>query len=91
MNIDDVRLRIKASNIVLKKFKKYFKILKNHGCIILPSYSEGMSRSIMEAIASSRPVICSNVYGCKEMVRNNFNGFLVKPRSSKSIYNNEKI
>ena len=35
----------------------------------------------------SRPVICSNVYGCKEMVRNNFNGFLVKPRSSKSIYN----
>ena len=37
MNIDDVRLRIKASNIVLKKnLRNISKILKNHGCIILP-------------------------------------------------------
>ena len=50
------------------------------------SYSEGMSRSIMEAISSGRPVICSNIHGCKEMVVNNFNGFLIKPRSIKSIY-----
>ena len=53
----------------------------------MPSYSEGMSRSIMEAISFARPVICSNIYGCKEMVINNFNGFHVKPKSIQSIFN----
>ena len=44
-----------------------------------------MSRSIMEAISSGRPVICSNIHGCKEMVENNFNGFLVEPRDAISL------
>ena len=61
-------------------------LLKSHGCLILPSYSEGMSKSIMEAISSGRPIICSNISGCREMVVNNFNGFLVKPKSTSSIY-----
>lgn len=79
---------IKGSEITIKKnVKNINHILSANGCLILPSYSEGMSRSIMEAISSGRPVICSNIHGCKEMVKNNFNGFLIKPRSIKSLYN----
>ena len=79
---------IKGSEITIKKnVKNINHILSTNGCLILPSYSEGMSRSIMEAISSGRPVICSNIHGCKEMVINNFNGFLIKPRSIKSLYN----
>lgn len=78
---------IKGSEITIKKsVKNINSILRTNGCLILPSYSEGMSRSIMEAISSGRPVICSNIHGCKEMVVNNFNGFLIKPRSVNSLY-----
>ena len=78
---------INGSRIAIKKnIKNINHILKTNGCLILPSYSEGMSRSIMEAISSGRPVICSNINGCKEMVYDNFNGFLIKPRSINSIY-----
>jgi len=73
-------------NIDIKiNFKNIKKLISNHDCIVLPSYSEGMSRSIMEAASLGRPIICSNISGCKEMVKNNFNGFLVKPKSINSL------
>ena len=57
--VNDLKFKTSNTNIVLKiNAKNISKILKDHGCLILPSYSEGMSRSIMEAITSSRPVIC---------------------------------
>ena len=88
INIENLKSQLKNRNIIIKKnVRNIKKILKESGCLILPSYSEGMSRSIMEAISSSRPVLCSNIFGCKEMVRNNFNGFLFKPKSEKSIFN----
>ena len=45
-----------------------------------------MSRSIMEAASSGRAIICSNINGCKEMVENNYNGFLTEPKSVDSLY-----
>ena len=83
-----LKKKLIGHNIILKKnIKNVRNLLKYNGCLILPSYSEGMSRSIMEAISSGRPIICSNISGCKEMVIDNFNGFLIKPKSAKSIYN----
>ncbi len=75
------------SKIFLKKnVLNVRKLIKTHDCIVLPSYSEGMSRSIMEAASSGRAVLCSNINGCKEMVKNNYNGFLFEPKSTKSLY-----
>ena len=37
-------------------------------CIILPSYREGMSKSLLEASAIGRPILASNVPGCKDIV-----------------------
>jgi len=53
--------------------------------VVLPSYHEGMSRSLMEACAMGRPVIASDIPGCREMVRVGDNGYLCAPRSSDSL------
>ena len=54
--------------------------------MVLPSYyPEGLSRSLMEACAMGRPVIASNIPGCKETVEDGKNGYLIEPRSSESL------
>lgn len=53
--------------------------------VVLPSYHEGMSRSLMEAISMGRPVICSDIPGCRETVREGENGYLAKPRDAASL------
>ena len=54
--------------------------------IVLPSYREGLPRSLQEALATGRPVITTDVPGCKECVVDGFNGFLIKPRSVFSLH-----
>ena len=44
---------------------------------VLPSYHEGLPRSVLEAMSMGRPVITTQVPGCKETVINNENGFLI--------------
>ena len=44
---------------------------------VLPSYREGIPRSTQEAMAIGRPVITTDVPGCRETVKNGVNGFLV--------------
>jgi glycosyltransferase involved in cell wall biosynthesis len=44
---------------------------------VLPSYREGTPRTVLEAMATGRPVITTDVPGCRETVRNGENGFLV--------------
>lgn len=53
--------------------------------IILPSHHEGMSNSLLEAAALGRPLLASNIPGCKEIVEDGKNGFLFKPYSAISI------
>lgn len=52
---------------------------------VLPSYREGMPRSTQEAMAIGRPVITTDVPGCRETVVNGVNGFLVPPFSPNKI------
>lgn len=47
---------------------------------VLPSYREGMPRSILEAMAAGKPVVASNIRGCREEVVNGVTGFLVPVR-----------
>lgn len=48
---------------------------------VLPSYREGMPRAPMEAAAMGRPLVLSNVRGCRQVVQHGWNGFLVPPKS----------
>jgi glycosyltransferase involved in cell wall biosynthesis len=51
----------------------------------LPSYREGMPRTIIEAMMSGKPVITSDIRGCREEVVNKETGFLVESRDVNSI------
>ena len=51
-------------------------------CIVLPSYREGTPRSLLEAAAMAKPIIATNVVGCKEVVVDGVNGFLCEDRSA---------
>ena len=55
--------------------------------VCLPSYREGLSRVLIEAAACGRPIVTTNVPGCKEIVRNGQNGFLVPAKDSKALAN----
>jgi glycosyltransferase involved in cell wall biosynthesis len=52
---------------------------------VLPSYREGTPRSVLEALATGRPVITTDVPGCREVVRHGENGLLVPPRDPTSL------
>lgn len=54
--------------------------LRQTSVFVLPSYREGVPRSTQEAMAMGRPVITTDVPGCRETVINGYNGFLVPPR-----------
>lgn len=58
---------------------------KNNACIVLPSYHEGMSNTLLEAASCGRPLIASNVCGCKEIIDDGVNGYLCEPKSPLSL------
>lgn len=56
-------------------------------CVVLPSYyKEGLPVSLLEAAASARPLIATDIGGCREVVEDGENGFLCKPRDADSLY-----
>lgn len=53
---------------------------------VLPSYyGEGTPKSALEAMATGRPLIVADAVGCREVVREGVNGFLVPPQDSEAI------
>jgi glycosyltransferase involved in cell wall biosynthesis len=54
-------------------------------CVVLPSYREGTPRTLLEAAAMARPMVATDVPGCREVVRNGINGLLCAPRNAQSL------
>ena len=54
-------------------------------CLVLPSYREGVPRTLMEGASMEKPLIATNVTGCREIVINNYNGFLCEVKNSKDL------
>jgi galacturonosyltransferase len=60
--------------------------LRDMHCTIQPSHHEGMSNTLLESAASARPVIATDIPGCREAVDDGLNGYLyIKGDSSKLI------
>ena len=53
--------------------------------VVLPSYGEGVSRTLIEAAAAGRPIVASDVPGCREVVSHGKNGFLVPPKDPRAL------
>lgn len=59
--------------------------LKDVHCSIMPSYHEGLSNVNLESAANGRPVITTDVPGCRETVDDGITGFLVKVKDTQSL------
>ncbi len=53
--------------------------------VVLPSYREGLPRSLLEAAAMAKPLIATNVPGNRSLVEDGVNGLLCKARSAASL------
>jgi glycosyltransferase involved in cell wall biosynthesis len=53
--------------------------------VVLPSYREGLPRSLLEAAAMARPLIATDVPGCRDVVDDGENGYLCSVRDSGSL------
>lgn len=53
-------------------------------CFILPSYHEGMANTLLEAAAMGRPLITSNIHGCKEAIDDN--GYVCLAKNGEDLY-----
>lgn len=60
--------------------------IKQSDCFVLPSYHEGMANTNLECSASGRPIITSNIPGCKEAVIDYKTGLICKPKDSFDLY-----
>ena len=85
MNLGEFKKRIKLMGFV----KNMREIYSKTNIVILPSWREGLSKSLIEAASMSLPIITTNVPGCKEIIENNKSGILIplknKPLLKKAI------
>ncbi|WP_018930682.1 glycosyltransferase family 4 protein [Gracilibacillus lacisalsi] len=63
-------------------------ILEKVHCTVHPTYyPEGMSNVLLESAASGRPLITTNRSGCREIVEDNVNGYIIEPKNTKELIN----
>ena len=65
-----------------KNVKPYYE--KAHA-VVLPSYHEGMANVLLEASSVGRPILASDIPGCREAVEEGKTGFLFEPRSAEDL------
>lgn len=59
--------------------------IANADCVVMPSYREGMSNVLLEAASMARPLIATNVTGCRDIVEDGVNGLLCKVKDGKDL------
>lgn len=60
-------------------------VLQSADVVVLPSYAEGMPKILLEAAACGKPIITTNVSGCRDVVRHRYNGLLVPAADVQSL------
>jgi len=59
--------------------------INNSSVFVLPSYREGIPLSTQEAMSVGRPIITTDVPGCRETVEDGINGFLIPPKNTEEL------
>lgn len=53
--------------------------------VCLPSYREGLPKILIEAASCGRPIVTTDVPGCREVVKDDCNGYLVPEKNAKAL------
>jgi len=73
-------------NIVFTGFREDIpRILSMTDVFVLPSHREGMPRSILEAMASGKPIVATNIRGCREEVVDGVTGLLIPVKDQEAL------
>ena len=59
--------------------------IERASCVILPSYREGAPRTLIEAAAMARPIITTDVPGCRSVIDDDVSGFLCEAKNAISL------
>ena len=60
-------------------------VYKKIDIVVLPSWREGLSKSLLEASSMALPIITTDVPGCNDVIKNNYSGILVPPKDKESL------
>lgn len=71
---------------VLGYQKEIHPYYKESWAVLMPSYHEGMNNVLLEASATGRPVLASNIPGCREGFTEKVTGFGFEPRNKEALY-----
>ena len=70
---------------ILGHVKNMKDIYQRSDIVVLPSWREGLSRALIEAAAMEKPIITTNVPGCKEIIEHGYSGLIVAPKDIASL------
>ena len=79
------RLNAKQSVDYLGATKDVRPFIEASSIFVLPSYHEGLPRTVLEAMATGRPILTTDVPGCRETVVNNKNGWLIEKANAEQL------
>lgn len=65
--------------------EQVMKLLDDASVVVLPSYREGIPKALIEAAAKGKPIITTDSPGCRDVVKNGLNGFLVAPKNYEEL------
>lgn len=91
-DFENMLIELEEKNIIVYHgmLKDVREIIRNTHCTVHPTYyPEGLSNVLLESAAMGRPLIATDRSGCREVINNNENGFLIKSKDTHDLI--EKI
>lgn len=85
--LEKLQFDVGRNIITYKGFTHNSSDIYNRGgvVVVIPSYHEGMNRTLMEACSTGKPIICTRIHGCMEMVAEGSNGYTVPTRDARAL------
>ena len=81
------KILIENKNVIQIGFQKDIRpFLAASDCFVLPTYREGFPNVVLQACSMELPCIVTDINGCNEIIENNKNGIIVKPKNEEELY-----
>jgi glycosyltransferase involved in cell wall biosynthesis len=94
---EELHTRIEKSDLSDKVISKGWQeqkevkqVLNSSHVFVLPSYAEGFPNALLEAMSMGLPAICTDVGGVSDSLKNDVNGYLIKPKNTNMIIESMK-